>query len=479
MKYSSASAFEKHLREASPCHFSSVYGIFIKDDFERKEAVRRALQILGQILGNPCSTYYGERLNHKELLTDLNSFPLFSEVQLVVLHQVDKVGKHAFNAIMTYLENPNPKAIFIFTASNSMRSSGFYQKAEKAGVLLEMEEVKPWEKEREAQSKIASRAAASGKTFSSQAVQILIQHVGTDFAFLSQEIDKLCCFVGERKEIGPQDVSALVAGINIGTIWQLGDAIFKKNITASLTIAKALFQEGASLIALLKQLRAHLREEGIETMVSDLEAVLLCNQKLKFFEAMQVLKLPVVETVVSLKDLQSERVVVKENEGAGAKQMEMNLLPREAAAFAQQLSYPIYQPYIRGPEYTVDLYLNQKGKVHGAVVRLRELVVDGESQITRTVNIPEIEQLCREAAEALHLVGHVLFQVIQSEENGNYYLLECNPRFGGASTLSIAAGLDSFLWFFQETMQQPCAPFQLCDHPLRQVRYPKDKVSFL
>ena len=32
------------------------------------------------------------------------------------------------------------------------------------------------------------------------------------------------------------------------------------------------------------------------------------------------------------------------------------------------------------------------------------------------------------------------------EKNKKYYLIECNPRIGGASTFSINYGLDMILW---------------------------------
>jgi carbamoyl-phosphate synthase large subunit len=57
------------------------------------------------------------------------------------------------------------------------------------------------------------------------------------------------------------------------------------------------------------------------------------------------------------------------------------------------------------------------------------------------------------------------------------HLLECNCRFGGASTLSIAAGLDSFYWFLRECLNEDLSdlPFLNYRRGLRQIRYAEDK----
>ena len=46
------------------------------------------------------------------------------------------------------------------------------------------------------------------------------------------------------------------------------------------------------------------------------------------------------------------------------------------------------------------------------------------------------------------ITGHSITQVIKKEDN--YYLVECNTRFGGASTLAYKMGLKSFYWFLCE-----------------------------
>lgn len=109
----------------------------------------------------------------------------------------------------------------------------------------------------------------------------------------------------------------------------------------------------------------------------------------------------------------------------------------------------LLQPFCSLPEYSIDTLFSLAGKPLQAVVRRRLKVVAGESVVTRIENIPVLCELALTLGERLGLKGHVIFQAFYSPEQGPY-LIECNPRFGGGSTVSIKAGLDSCLRIIEE-----------------------------
>src|SRR3970040_571018 len=53
------------------------------------------------------------------------------------------------------------------------------------------------------------RARQQGKSLTPEAERLLLTLQGPDLLRLSQEVDKLCLFVGERQEIDPEAVEAL------------------------------------------------------------------------------------------------------------------------------------------------------------------------------------------------------------------------------------------------------------------------------
>ena len=66
------------------------------------------------------------------------------------------------------------------------------------------------------------------------------------------------------------------------------------------------------------------------------------------------------------------------------------------------------------------------------------------------------------------------------DSNSKIHIIECNSRFGGASTLSIEAGLDSFYWFLQEAngINIDQLPFQLKKQKITQIRFPQDMIVY-
>lgn len=220
-----------------------------------------------------------------------------------------------------------------------------------------------------------------------------------------------------------------------------------------------------------------LREQGISVMVSEINAIEICLDKFQFFHRNVISGFPVIRAATQIDGITSSLYVVKERYGAGSQSVGLRLNKEEAQKHARSLQEPIFQPYISGREVSVDLYLDKKGKTKGAVSRTRELVVNGESQITTSFKNQELETLCASLAEKMCLYGHVVFQVIIDEEK-KFHIVECNSRFGGASTLSIEMGLDSFYWFLLESngTDLDSIPFQRSVVEKKQIRYAEDLI---
>jgi carbamoyl-phosphate synthase large subunit len=225
--------------------------------------------------------------------------------------------------------------------------------------------------------------------------------------------------------------------------------------------------------------QAELEAAGISVMISSMKGVKTCLDKLTFYEILnRRYHFPVIPATNQIDDLQAASFVVKERFGAGAKRMALNVSKEDAIKHSQRLEQPIFQPFVAGREYSVDAYLTRKGIPKGAIVRSRDLVIDGESQVTTTIKNEPLEQLCLNMAQTLKLAGHCVFQVIE-DPNGSFHVVECNCRFGGASSLSVAAGLDSFYWALLEALEEDIAayPFFRIRNELRQIRHAEDRIE--
>ncbi|OEU74765.1 MAG: hypothetical protein BA869_11110 [Desulfuromonadales bacterium C00003107] len=223
----------------------------------------------------------------------------------------------------------------------------------------------------------------------------------------------------------------------------------------------------------------HLREfkmAGISVIVSPVDSLKVNLDKLEFSLFGAKYGLPFILSTESPDELDDvANWVVKERFGAGSRSIGVKLDRSAAIAHARQLEIPIYQPYIDGTEISIDAWLDQKHHVKGVVLRRRDLVMNGESLVTSTFRDPHIEAETTRILELLHLSGPVVMQAI-IDAQGNMHVIECNARFGGASTASITAGLDSLYWSLLEIEGNIIAnyPFLRVPEEIRQIRISKD-----
>jgi carbamoyl-phosphate synthase large subunit len=214
---------------------------------------------------------------------------------------------------------------------------------------------------------------------------------------------------------------------------------------------------------------------GIKVILSKSDSIMRCIDKLAFAKFGQEMGFPFIETSKDINDLDCYRYVVKERFGAGARAIGVDLEKDKAMLHAKNLMDPIFQPYIKGDEISIDAWLSDEYCVKGLVMRRRELLLNGESQVTTTFRNNNFEKLITKILGSLKLVGPVVMQAFITDSN-KLQVIECNARFGGASTASIAAGLDSIYWSILQSQGENLDDYLFCrsTNEIRQIRVPSD-----
>lgn len=119
----------------------------------------------------------------------------------------------------------------------------------------------------------------------------------------------------------------------------------------------------------------------------------------------------------------------------------------------------VVQDLLEPPEYTVDCYVNQKGRLIGISPRKRLLVVRGEVENSVTVTSPILVRQTVKLLDGRGFSGPVTVQYMCDRE-GNYKVTEVNARFGGGVILSIQAGADYPRAVLREYMDKPVGPMK-------------------
>lgn len=264
MKYDNLSAFEKYLKETESKKLRSFYLIIGKDPWETQEAIDLLLQTL---LPSPAAREFGltvfdgEQVDPMGLDNALDSDSFFSKTQVVYIQKFDKSKKAVQENIERGLISPRRGLTIVLNATSWSKNSNFYKGAEKEGIILDLIDLKPWEKEKHLIAWVGKRVTAARKLISYPACQLLVKRAGCDQSLLHQEIEKLFCYCLDRNEIGVKDIEAICSHEHVDTIWQLGEAIFQRDTASALQISQGLLTGGLPLLPLLRQIRSQFQTE--------------------------------------------------------------------------------------------------------------------------------------------------------------------------------------------------------------------------
>lgn len=163
----------------------------------------------------------------------------FCRRRVFVLPDLADLKKGARNALLAYLEAPEPSALLVLPCSDKGTARTFT-------AVPGLRSVSP--REEQAVSALARAAVArireAKKELSEDAAFFLVRWVGSDYARLKEELGKLLAFSGDRKEIGEEEIRTVcVAG---GTVdpFRLAEKLVQRDAKGCLTLFRR-FAAGA------------------------------------------------------------------------------------------------------------------------------------------------------------------------------------------------------------------------------------------
>jgi DNA polymerase-3 subunit delta len=165
-------------------------------------------------------------------------------------------GSHEaeFDAVRSYLENPNPDALLIFVADHisipadlrrmELQDKDRYQRIrDTLGQMCGIVELARVE-ESEAVKWALDTAAAEGVKLEQDAARQLVDALGSDMLLLAGELEKLMLYVGEKKRITLGDVETMVLAAKQRSLYELTDAISARDRVRALGVLDAILSSG-------------------------------------------------------------------------------------------------------------------------------------------------------------------------------------------------------------------------------------------
>jgi DNA polymerase-3 subunit delta len=165
--------------------------------------------------------FSGENSSGKEIADTASNYPMFSKKKLVVVKNADKLSAKELKALESYVESPSPSAclVLIFSEGKKPKLGGgknaasFDFSLEKGNVVSEVRE----------------EARKLGYDITRAGADALIGLVGEDLREIHNELVKISIYKGDKKTIGPDDVEALTKKTKFADVYQLINAISRRD----------------------------------------------------------------------------------------------------------------------------------------------------------------------------------------------------------------------------------------------------------
>lgn len=218
----------------------------------------------------------------------------------------------------------------------------------------------------------------------------------------------------------------------------------------------------------LLKLVLNLGEIPCHIILSPLATIITCENKLSTIKLLRDI-IPTPEVYTKLSEIEFP-AIIKPASSRGSRDIFLVKDQDEAEAIYSYLtsfspehysySQILFQEYLPGDEYTVDLVCDKKGKPLVIVPRLRLATKGGISTIGKTVKDNQIIKLVKKIVAKIPFYGPVNIQ-FKKDKFGEIKLLEINPRTSGGLPITYQAGVNIPLLTVKTAFSQEIKPEEL------------------
>ncbi len=196
--------------------------------------------------------------SHDNLVNTITTVPLFAERQVVVIRRLEALTAKQQERLIPVLGAAPPPTTVILecgvpegaVSGRAPVAAALLKFVRGAGVVRAFEQPRA----RDLPGFVQQELRALGKHMRPRVVTAFLGRAGQDPGCLRMELEKLALYVGEREEIGEEDVAAVTTAEPAHTIFELVDAIGERRADRALAVLPRLLPEtdprGASLAVL-------------------------------------------------------------------------------------------------------------------------------------------------------------------------------------------------------------------------------------
>lgn len=186
------------------------------------------------------------------------------------------------------------------------------------------------------------------------------------------------------------------------------------------------------------EFKEQLLKRGAFPVVSDLDSLVTCKDKMLTYERLKS-KFDLPFTTTDPTEINSFPVMAKPRYGKGSRDIMRLDNTDDIGYVTSKMKDLIFQEFLPGTEYTIDVLSDLDKKALLAVPRIRIQTKAGISTKGRILKNRKIEEECKQIADFIGIRGPCCIQM-KEDVNGVMKLVEINPRMGGGTIFTTLAG---------------------------------------
>lgn len=214
MRYSQLIALEKQLQKK----LLDLFLVLVSDPYERKKVID---QIKGFYPGYDSLYYNVIEESILPVINEMMALSLFSPKKLIVIDEVDSLKKEDLQILINAIKK-KPSSLVLVLGGASKKKPLEDAVLEK-GAIYDLLQETPWDQKKRLFESLDKRFKQEDKTITPDLLELLLEKVGRDCSSLEQEVDKLICFVGNRKKIEKEDVDLVASDVDTETAWKIAE----------------------------------------------------------------------------------------------------------------------------------------------------------------------------------------------------------------------------------------------------------------
>ncbi|CAK0767502.1 ATP-grasp domain-containing protein [Gammaproteobacteria bacterium] len=204
----------------------------------------------------------------------------------------------------------------------------------------------------------------------------------------------------------------------------------------------ALFSFNDNDVYELTRRRSEFSEIGVRLLIPKEASAEIAFDKYKTFTFLRDAGIRTPRTAITISESESFGlpVVVKPRRGSGSRDTFIARSPEQVQLFFHYAPDMIIQEYVKGSEFDIELCGDLDGNPIGFSTWIKHQSRQGETERAETFHDSELFDLGLRLGRLMQVPGPMDIDLIKRD--GEIFVLEFNPRFGGGYPVSQLAGAD-------------------------------------